>query len=140
VEVFTEEWSRACQRRLNERPGYRAAAADWTDPVVLWMSADPAQGIPEDRAVYLDLYRGECRATREASAEDRDRAPIVFHAGAAAWRQLLEGGMDPVTAVARGLLRLERGSLLMLARYAAAAREMLAAAASAGGCFPAARR
>jgi putative sterol carrier protein len=136
VEVFTEEWSRACQERLNQRDAYRTAAADWTDAVVLWMSADAAHGIPEDRGVYLDLHRGQCRGTRAAIARDRDQAPIVLQADAGAWRQLLEGGLDPVTAVMRGMLTLERGSLMMLAKYAAAAREMLAAAAAAGGRFP----
>jgi putative sterol carrier protein len=136
LEVFTEEWSRRCCERLNERPAYRQAAADWTDAVVLSMAADPAHGIAEDRAVYLDLAHGECRGTRVASAEDRSSAPIVLRADAAAWRQMLEGGQDPVSMVVQGRLKLERGSLFVLARYAAAAREMLSAAAEAGGVFP----
>jgi putative sterol carrier protein len=137
-EVFTAEWSRRCCERLNARPAYRTAAADWTDAVVLSMAADPALGIPEDRAVYLDLYHGECRGTRLASGEDLATAPIVLRADASAWRRMLEERLDPVTLVMQGKLRLERGSLFVLARYAAAAREMLAAAAEAGGVFPAA--
>jgi putative sterol carrier protein len=136
VEAFTEEWSRLCCERLNARESYREAAADWEDAVVLAMAADAAHGIPDDRAVYLDLRHGQCRGTRAASSEDRASAPIVLHAPAGAWRQMLEGGMDPVTAVMQGKLRLERGSLFVLARYAAAAREMLAAAAEVGGTFP----
>lgn len=136
-EVFTEAWSRACCARLNHRESYRQAAAGWTDAVVLCMTADPGLGIAADRAVYLDLYRGRCRGTRMATAAERAAAPIVFSAPPAAWREMLAGGLDPVTAVMRGQLRLERGSLLMLSRYAGAAREMLAAAAAAGGVFPA---
>lgn len=137
VEVFTEEWSHACRAQLNGREGYRAAAAEWTDAVVLHMRADPAHGIPSDRAVFLELQRGECRDARMASAQDLASAPIVLAADAGSWRRVLEGGMDPVAAVMSGALRLERGNLLVLARYAGAAREMLAAAAAAGGSFPA---
>jgi putative sterol carrier protein len=136
TEVFTEEWSRACCRALNARPNYAAAAADWRDAVVLVMGADPALGIPTERAVFLDLYEGACRGTRLATAADRASAPFVLRAGAATWRRLLDGGTDPVSAVMRGELKLERGSLMTMAKYAGAAREMVAAAAEAGGTFP----
>jgi putative sterol carrier protein len=136
TEVFTAEWSRACCQALNERPNYAAVGADWRDAVVLVMGADPALGIHDERAVYLDLYEGACRGTRVATAEDRASAPIVLRAEAASWRRILSGDADPVSAVMRGELRLERGSLMAMAMYAPAAREMLAAASEAGGVFP----
>ena len=136
TEVFTEEWSRACCQALNDRPNYAAAAADWRDAVVLVMGADPALGIGAERAVFLDLYEGACRGTRLATADDRASAPFVLRADAASWRRILSGDTDPVSAVMRGELRLERGSLMAMAMYAPAAREMLAAASEAGGVFP----
>lgn len=136
TEVFTDEWSRACCRALNERPNYAAVAADWRDAVVLVMGADPALGIDAERAVYLDLYEGACRGTRIATPEDRASAPFVLRAEAESWRRILSGDTDPVSAAMRGELRLERGSLMALAMYAPAAREMLAAASEAGGVFP----
>lgn len=136
TEVFTAEWSRACCQALNARPNYAAVAADWRDAVVLVMGADPALGIDRDRAVFLDLYEGACRSTRVATPEDRASAPFVLHAEAASWRRLLSGDTDPVSAVMRGELRLERGSIMAMAMYAPAAREMLAAASEAGGVFP----
>jgi putative sterol carrier protein len=136
IEVFTEEWSRSCLDRLNERPGYRAAAASWTDAVVLVVTADRGAGFPEDRAIHLELDRGVCREARLASAADRTDAPIVLTGAPPVWRELLQEGADPVQAVLQGRLRLERGSPFVLARFAAAAREMVAAAAAAGGTFP----
>ena len=135
-EVFTDGWSRACRDRLNARGTFRALAPDWSDPVVLSMSPDPARGLGTERAVYLDLHGGECRDAREATAADLASAPIVLSAAPDTWRQLLESGLDPVAAVMRGQLRLQRGNLLMLARHAAAAREMVAAAAEVHGSFP----
>lgn len=136
IEVFTTEWSRACCQALNQRPTYASVAAEWRDPVVLVMGADPALGIDHERAVWLDLYQGACRGTRVATREDRASAPFVLRAEAASWRSILSGDSDPVSAVLRGELRLERGSLMAMAMYAPAAREMLAAASAAGGVFP----
>jgi putative sterol carrier protein len=136
IEVFTEAWCHACCRALNERPIYATVAADWRDAVVLVMGADPALGIHVDRAVYLDLFEGACRAARVAGAADLASAPIVMRAEAASWRRMLSGETDPVSAVMGGQLRLERGNAMALLKHAPAAREMLHAAAEAGGVFP----
>lgn len=135
AEVFTEAWAREACVRLNEREGYRTAGAGWKEPIVLVMAADGA-GIPEDRAVYLDLYDGACRGTRVATADDLARAPYVLRADAATWKRLLAAETDPVAALMKGQLKLVRGNLFVLAKYTAAAKEMVAAAAEAGGTFP----
>lgn len=136
MEVFTEAWARACCERLNARESYRTAGASWEWPVVLVLAADPAAGVAEDRAVRLDLHRGECRGTRVATAADLEEAPYVLRAGIEGWDAILRGGTDPVSALMQGRLRLQRGNLFNLARYTDAAREMVAAAAEVGGHFP----
>ena len=136
MEVFTEAWCVACCDRLNQRESYRLAAAGWEGAAVLLMSADPEQGIDEDRAVWLDIHHGQCRGTRVATAQDVETAPYVFRAGAAHWKRLLDGELDPVSAVMQGKLKLSRGNLFTLAKYAPAAREMIAAAGEVGGTFP----
>lgn len=136
MEVFTEEWGRACCEEMNRRPSYRAAAAQWEDAVVLVMERDPALGVEEDRAFRLDLYRGECRGTRRATPADLEEAAYVLRAGPAAWGHVLAGELDPIAAVTTGRLRLARGSLFSLARHTAAAREMVAAAGAVEAVFP----
>ena len=139
MEVFTEEWGRTCCEEMNRRESYRAAAAEWEGAVVLVMERDPALGVEEDRAFLLDLHRGECRGTRPATEDDLARAPYVMRAGPAAWRHILDGELDPIAAVMSGKLRLARGSLFSLARFTAAAREMVAAAAAVEADYPPAR-
>ena len=138
MEVFTEEWCVACCERLNERESYRTAAAGWEGAAVLLMSADPAHGIHQDRGVWLEMTNGQCLGTRVATAEDLEAAPYVFRADPAHWKRLLAGEMDPVSAVMQGKLKLSRGNLFTLARYAGAAREMVLAAGDVGGTFPSA--
>jgi putative sterol carrier protein len=139
MEVFTEEWCVACCDRLNGRDSYRTAAAGWKGAVVLAMTPDPAHGIETERAVWIDVDDGVCRGTRVATAEDLHTATYVFRADAAQWSRLLAGEVDPVAAVMTGKLKLARGSLFTLAKYAQAAREMVLAAGEVGGTFPSPR-
>ena len=140
MEVFTQPWCTACCERLNARESYRQAAAGWAEgAVVLVMTADPAQGIGDERAVWIDLHDGTCRGSRVASAADRDAAAYVLQADPAGWQRLLAGEIEPVSAMMTGKLRLTRGNLFSLAKYAGAAREMVLAAGEVGGTFPAPR-
>jgi putative sterol carrier protein len=140
MEVFTEEWCAACCERLNDSERYRQAAAGWQGSVVLQMAADPAAGIDTDRAVWIDAHDGVCRGTRVATADDLQSATYVFRADAGEWRRLLAGETDPIASAMAGRLRLTRGNLFALAKYAQAAREMVIAAGAAGGTFPSAAR
>lgn len=136
MEVFTDEWCTACCDRLNARESYRQAAAGWEGAVVLVMTADPAQGIGAERAVWIDAHHGECRQSRTATEADRATAAYVLQADPAGWKRLLAGEADPVSSMMTGKLRLTRGSMFALAKYAQAAREMVLAAGEVGGTFP----
>jgi putative sterol carrier protein len=136
MEVFTEDWARACCDALNRSEAYRASAAAWEGAIVLAMSADPAQGVETERAVYIDAHGGACRGARMATADEAASAPFVFSATPESWRRLLAGELEPIPAVMQGRLRLVRGNLFVLARFAQAAKDMIAAAAQVGGRFP----
>lgn len=138
MEVFTDDWARACCAALNGSDAYRASAAAWEGSIVLAMSADAARGVAEERAVFIDAHRGECRGAWTASAEEIATATYVLRADPATWKRLLDHEIDPVGAVMQGKLRLERGGLFALAKFAQAAKDMIAAAAGVGGAFPAA--
>ena len=137
MEVFTEAWARACCEALNRSDDYRASAAAWEGSIVLAMSADPAQGVEDDRAVFIDAHRGECRGSWPASEDEIATATYVLRADPATWQRLLAKETDPVSAVMQGKLRLVRGGLFALAKFSQAAKDMISAAAGVGGTFPA---
>lgn len=139
MEVFTEEWCAACCERLNARESYREAAAGWEGTVVLVMTADPAQGVDAERAVWIDPHHGVCRGARPATGADRASAAYELQSDPGGWKRLLSGDADPVSALMTGKLRLTRGNLFALAKYAAAAREMVLAVGDVDGTFPAPR-
>lgn len=136
VELFTEEWARAWCRELNGSEEYREAAETWEGAVVLVVEPDPERGIEEERAVYLDLRQGECREARAADAEDRAGAPYVIRADPYTWKRVLDREMDPISGLMRGKFKLERGSVVTLARYVRAAKELVSAATRVETSFP----
>lgn len=136
-EVFTSAWADAWRDTLNANAAYRRAAAAWEGAVALVMHPDGTLGIPATRAVFLDLWHGECRAARVAHDGDLATAPYVIEARAAVWRDLLTARSSPILALMTGKLSLTRGSIAALLPYATAANELVATAALVETVFPA---
>lgn len=134
--MFSGEWAREWGERINANADYRDAARGWEWPLVLSVQADPSLEIPEERAVYLDLYRGECREARAASKEDMDSAPFAIRADAYTWKQVLDGKLEPIMAIMRGKLKLTKGSMATLAGYVRAAKELVRSAQEVETAFP----
>jgi len=120
--AFSSAWVEAWGHELNSNPAYQQAAATWEGDIVLEMAGDDEPG---DRAVYLDLWHGVCRAARAATAADHSGARYLFRANRDAWRQVLAGKLTPATAILTGKLRLTRGSLADFLPYASAAEALL---------------
>ncbi|MDX1739805.1 MAG: R2-like ligand-binding oxidase, partial [Rhodothermales bacterium] len=123
--VFSEEWVRAWCHALNASAEYRASASSWKWPIVV---------VAENVAAwYLDLHRGQCRSVRAATAADRENTDYVIAGPLSAWEEILCGQSAPLVAIMQGKLRLEKGSMVKLSRYAAAAKNMLDAAVDVTG-------
>lgn len=135
-EIFTIAWAQAWAERLNHNPHYRSAAQKWEWPLILVLEKDPAHGLPENRNIYLDLWHGECREARLAGGKDLQEAPYVISASLPVWQEILAGQADPMMALTRGRLKLRKGNLLKLARYAQAAKQLVASAVQVGTAFP----
>ncbi len=127
--AFSESWAAAWGEELRASDAYRRAAATWEGSLVLEMKAGPSEPASEGRAVFVDLFRGECRDVRPADDGDLRRADFVIRAAAETWQRVLAGELEPIFALMSGKLELARGSLAKLVPQAAAARELVAAAA-----------
>ena len=136
AEIFTEAWAIHWCRELTSSVAYHQAAARWEGALVLVLEADEALGIDQERVVFLDVHHGTCRGARSATPEDRQTAPFVLQGNAAAWRRILAGEIEPLTAVMTGKLRLAQGSLAKLLPYVQAAKELVAAARRIPATYP----
>ena len=120
--VFSDDWARAWQAEINANEVYREAAATWEDPVAFAVEGDGG------RAVFVDLWHGECREARSALAGDLDRAPYVISGDAGSWVDVLDGTLEPLNALVTGRLRLVKGSIGALAFHIRSARELVSSA------------
>jgi putative sterol carrier protein len=132
--VFSDDWARACAEVLNQRLGYRAAAATWEGAILLMMTAIGPDQV--ERRVFLDLWHGDCREARAAGPDDEAAARYVLSGTVFAWRQVLTGIQAPLVAIMTGKLRLTKGSLIELIPHVNAAKELVAAAALVQATFP----
>lgn len=131
--AFSAAWAHAWGEELNANPAYREAGATWEGDLVLEMAG--SDGVPA-RAVYLDLYRGICRAARQASTQDLAEARYRFQASQEAWRRVLTGVVSPAVAILTGQLKLARGSLADFLPYVSAATALLHAGGAIEADFP----
>jgi putative sterol carrier protein len=92
--------------------------------------------LPEERAVYLDLFQGDCREARTATAADLAAVPYVIAADPSTWKRVLERELEPLTGLMRGKLRLAKGSVASLIPYLSAAKEMVLSATRIETLFP----
>jgi putative sterol carrier protein len=134
--VFDQNWAEAWGEAINNNPQYKQAGATWEWPLVLKMEKDPSIGLEEDQAVYLDLYRGECRESKVASAEDMESTPYVISADAFTWKQIFERKLEPISTIMRGRMKLEKGNMSTLSAYVLAAKYMVESALEVEAEFP----
>ncbi|MDI3328935.1 MAG: SCP2 sterol-binding domain-containing protein [Alicyclobacillaceae bacterium] len=128
VPVFGPEWAKQWGERLNQNVQYRQSAQTWEWPLVLVMERDPSVGLEEDRAVYLDLWHGECREARAATPEDQEKAPYVISADPYTWKQVLDGELEAISSIMRGRLKLVKGNMSTLSGYVMAAKYLVESA------------
>jgi len=124
-EAFTEEWAKEWAKHLNQNQNYRKVASTWEWPLVLKVEKDESVGLDEDRAIYLDLWHGQCREARAATEEDLEKAPYVVSADPYTWKMIFERKLEPISTLMRGRLKLVKGDMSTLSGYVMAAKYLL---------------
>lgn len=135
VDALSASWAREWKRRLDASPSFAVAAAGWSGSLVFSMRAGN-DGAGKDRSVFLAVENGRCRTARAARDADRSGSDLILSASVETWQRILQSKGDPVLAILLGHIRFERGRWSDLVPYAAAARELLSAAADIEAVFP----
>jgi putative sterol carrier protein len=136
AEIFTEEWATSWGKSINGNGEYKKAATKWEGAIGMLMTADPAMGIPHERIVIADLWHGDCRGAKSATAAELENTPYLITAEPSAWKSVLAGKTDPIVGLMGGKLKLAKGSLFALLPYAKAAKELVRSAIDVDTSFP----
>jgi putative sterol carrier protein len=122
----SDEWASAYKDALNGSAAYKAAGKDWTHGVVaMVVKADPALGIPEDTAMWLDVDRGECRDCKLIPAAKAEAAGFVIVADYARWKSVIKKELDPIKGMMQGKLKLTKGHMPTIVKYVQSSRELV---------------
>ena len=125
-QFLSSEWMTSYKEAINQNTAYRQAASDWTYGVVaMIVQADPSAGIHEDIGVWLDVKYGECRDCKRVSIAEADHASFIIVADYARWKQVARKELDPIQAMMQGKLKVIKGHLPTLIKYANASKELV---------------
>jgi putative sterol carrier protein len=120
------EWCAAYKDAINANAKYKAAAKDWTHgPVAMVVMADPAIGLPEEMAMWLDMHQGECRACTLVSRQEADKAPFVLVATYARWKEVIRKELDPTKGMMQNKLKLTKGHMPTMVKYVTSNKELV---------------
>ncbi len=126
MQIFSKEWIAAFGEQLSQSPTYKQQAQTWEGTLLLVLNET---NTPHDRAIWLDLWHGDCRQVREATVDDFSTADYVLSASLTNWQQILNKDIAPLMAIMRGKLLLKKGSMATLAKYTSAATALVNVAA-----------
>jgi putative sterol carrier protein len=122
----SDAWCAAYKDAINGNAAYRAAGKDWTHgAVAMVVTADPAIGIAEDTAMWLDVHQGECRSCRLVSRQEADQAPFVIVATYARWKEVIRKELDPTKAMMQNKLKVAKGHMPTLVKHVTASKELV---------------
>jgi putative sterol carrier protein len=120
------EWCAAYKDAINGNAGYKAAAKDWKHgPVAMVVGAEPAIGIPEDTAMWLDLDQGSCKDCRLVSREEAEKASFVIVATYARWKEVIRKQLDPTKGMMQNKLKLTKGHMPTMVKFVTASKELV---------------
>ncbi len=120
------EWCAAYKDALNANANYKEAGKDWTHgSVAMIVTAEPAIGIPEDMAMWLDLHQGTCRDCRLVSREEAEKAAFVIVASYARWKEVIRGLLDPTKGMMQNKLKLTKGHMPTMVKFVTASKEQV---------------
>ena len=122
----SDEWIKALGQKLNDSASYERSAKNWEGDFIFICEPDAANG--SEAYLFLGLYHGKSTdAAMLASADERD-AEFIIRAPFSAWRQVIQGKLDPIQGMMMRKLKLT-GDMKMILRYVAAAKEIVSCCA-----------
>lgn len=124
----SKEWAEGYCKALNESESYRRSAGGWVWPILFKVEAGegPSPGFT------LKLNNGACEGVEWYDDASKADAPFILSATLRDWLDIIQGKVNPVTAIVRRQLKLEKGDMGTIMRYPLAALEMVKAAQRVG--------
>jgi putative sterol carrier protein len=123
----SEEWIEQLCVRLNASESYAQAAANWEGDQIFIILPDDSYS--ETTRFYINLHHGKASDARQLRSTEEQKALFTTSAPFNTWRKVLEGRLDPISAIMSNKIRLV-GNLAQIQRMPKATVELVKVAAS----------
>ncbi len=118
----SKEWAEAYCKELNRSESYARSARGWVWPILFVVKNGGKKGF------VLKLNNGKCEGVEWYDDASKADAPYVLEATLQDWLDIIQGKVNPLSAIMRRKLVLAKGSYSIIMRYPIAALEMVKAA------------
>ncbi|MGA2110520.1 MAG: SCP2 sterol-binding domain-containing protein [Anaerolineales bacterium] len=108
----SEAWLKALMDQLNQSQKYRETGKDWEGDMCVVL--DPDGTLKDPVGMYLDLWHGACRSARVLAAGETPKAAFVLRAPYSRFVDVLQGKLDPITAMMSGRLSVKGNMAVMM--------------------------
>jgi putative sterol carrier protein len=122
----SDEWIKELSQKLNVSSSYERSARNWEGDFIF--VCEPDATYDGTAYLFLGLYHGKSTDAALLESEDEREAQFVIRAPFSAWRQVIEGRLDPIQGMMMRKLKLS-GDMKMILRYVAAAKEIVSCCA-----------
>jgi putative sterol carrier protein len=122
----SDEWIKALGQKLNDSASYERSAKNWEGDFIF--ISEPDATSDAEAYLFLGLYHGKSTGAAMLASEDEREAQFIIRAPFSAWRQVIEGKLDPIQGMMMRKLKLT-GDMKMILRYVAAAKEIVSCCA-----------
>ncbi len=132
----SKEWAEDYCKSLNNHEPYKKAAKGWVWPILFKVKDLPEElrkDYPSGQPGFiLKLNNGDCEGVEWYDDASKADAPFILVASYEDWLDIIRGNLNPLTAILRRKLIIEKGEYSTIMRYPIAALEMVKAAQAVG--------
>ena len=118
----SDEWGKQFADQLNASEDYERSAKDWEGDFIFVIEPDKAYS--ETAYLFIGLYHGKCTDAAMIASVDEREAQFIIRAPFTNWRKVIEGKLDPISAIMVRKLKL-KGDMMKVMRYPKAAKELV---------------
>ncbi len=132
----SKEWAEKYCQALNENESYAKSGKGWKWPILFKVRDLPEElreRYPSGQPGFiLHLEDGKCKGVEWYDDASQADAPFILTATYKDWLEIISGKLNPLTAIMRRKLVIEKGNYSTIMRYPIAALEMVKSAQTVG--------
>lgn len=116
VRFPTDEWIKTFKDELNKSKTYEEVAKTWEGDFLFVVTPD--EELKKEVVFYVDLWHGKCREAY--LVKGKKKAAFIFSGPYSNWKKVINGELDPIRGLIRGMFTVDGDSKIIIDQSKAA--------------------